>query len=219
MAPTDSTSSPRDHAADANPDLARKKQRLSEDPGASPGDSVIIEACEPEDIGASMDNAIEIEDDLTFNVEPYFQDFVISSVPSSTLDQIGDLQNQIQQNLYIKPDIFIQLSRALTHHIERTAHDRGEWKQRYLDEESDFFTTLATLAWHLLGAGDVFAPKEEIDSPVVREAFHNLLRGFEALCRRIIPFLPDAIKARLSRRDSAQVPTRQHSLGSSTLLW
>ena len=214
MAPAASTSSPRDHAADANPDLARKKQRLGEDPGASPGDSVIIEADEPEDVGSSMDNAIEIEDDLGLIMEPYSQDFIITTSPSSPLEQIRNLQNEVQQNWYINPDTFIRLSKVIADHIERTSHECSEWRKRYLDDEPDFFTNLATLAWHLLGAGDLFEPQVETDSPVMRQAFHGLVKGLEALCRRIVPLLPDAIKTRFSRRDSATTPTRQQSLGA-----
>ena len=49
----------RDHAADSDDSLARKRQRLSEEPA-----EVRIEADEPEDMGDAMQNAIMIEDDV-----------------------------------------------------------------------------------------------------------------------------------------------------------
>ena len=48
----------RDHAADSDDSLARKRQRISEEPA-----EVRIEADEPEDMGDAMQNAIMIEDD------------------------------------------------------------------------------------------------------------------------------------------------------------
>lgn len=48
----------RDHAADSDDSLARKRQRLSEEPEAR------IEADEPEDFGDDLQGAIMIEDDL-----------------------------------------------------------------------------------------------------------------------------------------------------------
>ena len=213
MAPTDSTSSPRDHAADANPDLARKKQRLSEDPGASP-ESVIVELCDTEDIGTNMDNAIEIEDDLNIPMEPYSQDFFFTSSRASPFEQICSLQADLQQNSYIDPDVFIQFSHAITTHIRRTASERQQWKQHYLEDEADFFLNLATLSFNLLRAGDVFEPREETATPALRNALTGLLKGLGEICRRIIPFLPDAVKAKFSRRDSAQVTAKQQGIGS-----
>jgi hypothetical protein len=62
----------RDHAADSDDSLARKRQRISEEPA-----EVLIEADEPEDMGDAMQNAIMIEDDAesdayscTFQVLP-----------------------------------------------------------------------------------------------------------------------------------------------------
>ncbi|KAK3718188.1 hypothetical protein LTR37_005303 [Vermiconidia calcicola] len=213
MAPTDHTSSPRDHTADANEDLARKKQRLSEDSGAPSDESVIIEACEPEDIGTNMDNAIEIEDDPNASMEPYSHDFVISATVSTPLEQIRNLDNKLVQNYYISQESFVYFSRALTEHISRTIDDRDAWRQHYVEDEAEFFAALASTSYRVLIAGDLFEPSVEIESPGIRKALHDLLDGLTTLCGRIIPLLPDAIRAALSRRDSAQVTTKQHSLG------
>lgn len=59
----------RDHAADSDDSLARKRQRLSEDP------DVRIEADEPEDLGAGMDTAIVIEDDQFVDADAYSDTF------------------------------------------------------------------------------------------------------------------------------------------------
>ena len=208
MAPALSTSSPRNHVADANPDLARKKQRLSEDPGTSGDDPVIIELCEPEDEGTSTYNAIEIEDEGSINMAPYSEIFVISKEPCSTFEQLGRLLNNLNQNCYIDPHTFINLARALDRHIERTADEPDQWKRHYFGNDSEFFNRLALVAINLLDGGDLFQPSEDLDTPVMRNALHVLLAGLEALCRRIVPCLSDSIKVTLARRDSAQVSTR-----------
>ena len=63
----------RDEAADANPDLTRKRQRLSEETETSPhstdGD-VVIEALPPDEVGSTFDNAIALDDDTTMASVP-----------------------------------------------------------------------------------------------------------------------------------------------------
>ena len=216
MALANSTSSPRDHVADANPDVARKKQRLSEDPGSSPGDSIIIEVGEPEDIGANTENAIEIDDDIGVAMEPYSTDFFILSPERSPYEQLGRLITQIQSDFFIDEEVFINFAGALVQHIHRTTDDFHNWQQQYLDEEAEFFNRVAMVSLGLLEAGQLFEHYSDVDVPTLRQGFQALLGGLRVLCSRIIPFLPGAIKTILSRRDSMQVSTRQQSLGS---LW
>jgi ubiquitin carboxyl-terminal hydrolase 34 len=214
MAPADSTSSPRDHAADANPELARKKQRLSEDPGASPSDSIIIEADEPEDIGSNMDNAIEIEDGLSVTLPPYSDDFYMLSDSQQPLHHLRYLLQRIQQNYYLSIESLAALAQALEQHNDRTADETDEWKQHYLEDEAEFFNTLAYLIFTLLNTNDVFDPKEKADFLTIRQAVDRFLSGVERLSRRIIPCLPDTIKVTLSRRDSAHNSSRQHAINA-----
>lgn len=213
-APAHATSSPRDHAADANPDLARKKQRLSdEEKGTSTDESIIIEALEPEDIGTNIENAIEIEDDLSIIMAPYSEDFDIAGDQSSPFEQICRLKIDLDQNCYLSPGTFRRFAHAIDQHIRKTVNESNEWRQHYLEEEADFFGRLALAAICLLDTGDLFEPGVDSDSLAMRQAFEGLLIGLETLSRRIIPFLPEAIQATLSRRDSAQVPARQQTLG------
>lgn len=214
MAPGDSTSSPRDHAADSNPELARKKQRMSEDRGASPSDSIIIEADEPEDVGTNMENAIEIEDGVSSVFESYSDDFLFLSNFTPPVEQVRELHGQIKSNFYLKPSLFHVFVQKLDDHIDRTADDASEWQQRYIDEEAEFFNELMSFAHAVLQAGDLFDPKDKINHAVLRLDIEKFLLGYGTLCRRIISFLPDAIKNTLSRRDSAQNSARQHQISS-----
>ena len=79
----------RDHVADSDDSLARKRQRLSEEL------EVRVEADEPEDISDDIQNAIMIEDDLesdayssTFRVlEPKFN--------TTAMDELKQLQRLV----------------------------------------------------------------------------------------------------------------------------
>lgn len=215
MAPANRTSSPRDHVADANPDVARKKQRLSEDPGASPGDSVLIEACEPKDVGSNMDNAIEIDDDPALAMQPYSDDFVLDD-RTMPYDKLVTIENRLRNGYTIDAPTFIGFSNALVVHLERTADDGKAWDYHYLDAEADFFTRVALCSLSVLESGSLFQSDSDFRSPAVHGAFRKLLLNLQKLCSRIIPSLPGAIKARASRRDSAQVSIKAQSLGS---LW
>lgn len=212
MAPADSTSSPRDHAADANPELARKKLRLSEDPGASPSETIIIEVDEPDDIGSTMDTAIEIEDGVSLDIDNYSDDFFIYSETITPLQQVRWLLEQIRKNYYMELPYFTGVARALEVHVHRRLDESGEWHQHYLEDEVEFFNVLLLLVHTMLNTGDLLELKDKSDVSEIRQGVSRLLIGLEALCRRIIPALPDAIKAVLSRRDSAHASTRQHTI-------
>ena len=214
-----STSSPRDHLADANPDVARKKQRVSEDADTSPSDSILVEAFEPEDIGGNIETAIEIEDDpsVAMDPEPYSNDFSLKTPRPTTFEQLGELLYDINANCYLDPLIVVNFSVALTKHLENTAGESSEWKLHYIDDEAEFFERVARVALGLLDAGELFEPGTDIDNPVMRQAFTGLLTGLERLSSRVIPFLSGSIKGTLSRRDSAQLPTQQQHVG--TLLY
>lgn len=213
MAPADSTSSPRDHAADANPELARKKQRLSEDRGASPAGSIIIEVDDPEDIGATMDDAIEIEDGLDNTFGNYSDDFVVFSGDSeSPLNCTRRLFEHIRGNFYMHFDDFVSLAQALHDHSELRLDESSEWRQHYLEDEAEFFYSLLALVIAMLQTGDLLNLRQKFHLGAVKIALCNLVSGLGALCRRTIPSLPDIIKTALSRRDSAHTSTRQHTV-------
>ena len=211
MAPADSTSSPRDHAADANPELARKKQRLSEDPGASPTESIIIEVADSEDIGATMDNAIEIEDGLR-GFDNYSDDFSTVAAHLSPVQYVRNVYDSIHGNFYMNIPDFVAFARAIHDHSNTRLDESREWHQHYLEDEVEFFNALVVLSLTVLNTGDLLNLRERFDATAVRQAVSDLLFGLEALCRRVLPSLPDTIKIALSRRDSAHTSTRQHTI-------
>lgn len=214
MAPADSTSSPRDHAADANPELARKKQRLSEDRGASPTGSIIIEVDDPEDINdAAMDNAIEIEDGLNNSFGNYSDDFrTFSGDLQAPVDCIRRVLEHIQGRFYMRIDDFIAFAQVLRDHCELRLDESSEWHQHYLEDEVEFFQTLLVLSLTMLRTGDLVDLRQKFDMVAVKLALCNLVFGLGTICRRIIPSIPDIIKTTLSRRDSAHTSTRQHTI-------
>jgi ubiquitin carboxyl-terminal hydrolase 34 len=210
MAHTESTSSPRNHAADENPELARKKQKIScneGDVGASPDDPLLIEdVTDPEDLGASMANAIEIEEEAT---EPYINAFHPSPIP-----RLRDLQTRIDHNQYIDFAEFNWLSKALSNHLNATANEPHAWRRHYVEEEAELFVMLASVSHRLVITENLFEKKFDISKDKPQASFEEFICSILTLARRILPFLPDAVKTILSRRDSAQGSMRPQSLGS-----
>lgn len=218
MAPANSTPSPRDHVADANTEVARKKQRLSEeDPDSSPAGSIIIEADEPEDVGTHFGNAIEIEDDPGLTMDSYSSDFLLYPEPDTPHGHLCRFQRLLEGNYYVEPILFTTFTDALAAHVERTATDRHNWERWYLYQEPEFFASLAGVSMCLLDAGQLFERQADINTPVMRRAFQNMIVGLQTLCSRIIPFLHNLLKTTISRRDSMQLSTRPQF--PSALLW
>ncbi|KAK5174763.1 uncharacterized protein LTR77_001846 [Saxophila tyrrhenica] len=217
MAPANTTSSPRDHAADDNPDLARKRQRLSEDPGASPEGSVIIEEVGgPEDFGSNMENAIRIEDDpgLTASYQEAFQHFS----KFSPVEQLRFILDRLAKNHYLDPALFSWFADAFARHIAETTTESQTWNQHYLEDEAEFFNTLARVSYELLAVGDLFDSSVDLGHGDMQTAFTNFVISVQTLCRRTIPLLPAAVKTTLSRRDSAHGSSRPQTLDSLIFL-
>ena len=99
------TTPDRDHAADSDDSLARKRLRLSEDP------EVVIEADEPEDIGADMDTAILIEDDA-LDAGAYSATFTFFGDNYSPFDALNEFQRLVAGD----GTYFLFRSMLLRHH-------------------------------------------------------------------------------------------------------
>lgn len=205
MSPANATSSPRDDHVDANPDLARKKQRLSEDQDdeSAAEDTVLVEACEPEDIGASPGNAIEIEDDETVTMAPYSDVFWLRG-PGAPADQIDSLAHEIASGkYYFRIDDFVALAAGILKHCDDTRdHSEEQWREQYLSLDYEFFSKLASLACLMLSTHDLF-DAAEMNRTGMKKAMQEFFVGLATLSSRIIPMLPDIINTTLSRRDSA----------------
>lgn len=206
MSPKNATSSPRDDNVDANPDLARKKQRLSEDhdnDDSTAEDTVLIEACEPEDIGASLNTAIEIEEDDDNIMLPYSDTFSVRP-QEQPLQQIAQVHKDIASGrFYLQVDIFTKLADWIIEHLDDTKGETAaQWQRQYLELDSEFFSRLGNLAFTMLRINDLFEPAD-VTKPGMKEATPKFFVGISELSSRIISLLPDVISSMLSRRDSA----------------
>lgn len=146
------------------------------------------------------------------DLPPYSEDFQIFRDLPEPLDQLSRLGQIVAGNQYLDAKIFVAFARSLDRHVHNTANQNSEWRQRYLDDEPEFFGKLALVAVHILDTGDLFEPNVDCNDQGVRSAFEGLLSALVTLSERIIPLLPGAIKATLSRRDSGQAPARQRAL-------
>jgi len=80
----------RDHAADSDDSLARKRQRLSEEPA-----EVRIEADEPEDMGDGLQSAIMIEDDAESDAYSCTFQVMNANMHMTVLDELKKLQRLV----------------------------------------------------------------------------------------------------------------------------
>jgi ubiquitin carboxyl-terminal hydrolase 34 len=210
----DATDSHRDHLADANPELARKRQkkRPSEEPGASPDRSPSVDIVAlPPDAGTTMSNAIQIQDEAA---DPYINAFyrIDNEHP---LQQLVNLQDLLRKNYYLDLRELQWLSDALTSHVSATADQPFTWRRHYLEHEADFFTRLASLLVNLLCIKDAFQPTAvDFASQQLHQILANLVTSVAEVCCRILPLLPNAVRTILSRRDSAQGSITAQSLGT-----
>lgn len=90
------TTPDRDHAADSDDSLARKRLRLSEDP------EVRIEADEPEDMGTDLGNAILIEDDA-LDAGAYSATFTIFGDAFTPLEALNQFSRMVSSDGKITP--------------------------------------------------------------------------------------------------------------------
>lgn len=99
----------RDHAADSDDSLARKRQRLSEEP------ELRIEAEEPEDMGDALQHTIMIEDDL--EGDPYSCTFQIikTNRDASVMDELKQLQSLVIGDSMYSPIFFYHIRHTLCH--------------------------------------------------------------------------------------------------------
>lgn len=203
MAPT---GSPRDHDADANPDVSRKRARLSEE-GDSPvsNDEVEIEALAPELMGGDPINAIEIDDDE--NMAPYSESFQVFP-NKDPIVQVKHLHRRILAEPYLQISWFIDASSWLADHIETTKDQPNSALLPAYAEEELFFGEFAAMAHSLLERNEMFDEDEVVRHPEVNYYLSVLVVNLMKLSVRFILLLPDITKELLARRDSAQLVTK-----------
>lgn len=208
--------SPRDHEADAHPDLSRKRPRLSEEndsPSAST-EPLQIEALDLEEAGSSFVDAIEIEDD---NMPPsYSDDFEIErTAPSSPIEQIKHFRKECLSDHYVEPGHLYQTQTWLDQHLEGTALDGSDvWLHGYAQDDV-FFGLLGQACSGLLNRrDDAFDEILTAIDPMFKDRLHHFLRQLQVLSTRFVQLLPDITADKLSRRDSAQLRSGHHRINA-----
>ncbi|KAK4503083.1 hypothetical protein PRZ48_006510 [Zasmidium cellare] len=203
----------RDEAADANPDLTRKRQRLSEETETSPlstdGD-VVIEALPPDEIGTSFDNAIALDDDTT--MPPFSETFILApEVAMSAAGQFNWLCERAA-GLPIDGSIFRALASWLTEHLDQT-RDHDFFLDSYVDEH-EFFGKLGQACSAILERQeDLLEPKEiqRYGVAALTRSADDFVDAVYELSSRVLRVLPSFVDSTIARRDSGQVSkTRQH---------
>lgn len=227
----------RDPIVDANPDLTRKRQRLSEDPlpspsaattiaAAGPGDaascsgssdhgSVIIEALAPEDLG--VDTPIQLQhdhaDNTTAMAAVYSAEFALCAGPTGKLppiEQIHKLHERINGKRYFPIEAFLHMATRLRTHIDQTRPD-DVWRLIY-PADQEFYGALGHLLSDFLSCDEIFDVEDALRCR--RELLElNVVDWYVAVVEmsaRIVTCLPEVIKATIARRDSGQVRSQQH---------
>ncbi|KAF2215423.1 hypothetical protein CERZMDRAFT_94833 [Cercospora zeae-maydis SCOH1-5] len=209
----------RDHVADANPDLTRKRQRLSEELEPSPNpshDSVVVEALPPDegDVVHDISSAIELQDDDNMDLFSSTLHLDPTSRTITAINQINFLINSINAvESTLSPIYFDRLATWLETHLAQTPPDSSRLRERYLDD-ADFFSQLGVLCFSIFQhQGDLF-PEADAKShgfDALGEALRRFTKATVALAHRLLPCLPGIFDAAVSRRDSAQTAkSRQH---------
>ena len=209
----------RDHAADANLDLTRKRQRLSQEPESSPltsPESVIIEVLAPEEVGASFATAIEVNDDPT--METYSASFQLW--PESTpIQQLENLYRLLTSGYYIHSEVITSFTLWLEKHLLETKDDDScSWITTY-PEDHDFFFNLGKVMCALLDrSNDLFETRDihQVGIETLRGVTTQLYLSFIELSSRILLYLPKFVDRTLQRRDSVQSRAPPQSVD---LLW
>ncbi|EME84538.1 uncharacterized protein MYCFIDRAFT_173507 [Pseudocercospora fijiensis CIRAD86] len=212
----------RDPIADANPDLTRKRLRLSEETETSPrssDDSILIEAFPPDslDSGGSIENAIELPDDELAVMDPLSQSFDLYTGGHTPLAQLKFLHGKITGTSYITVAEFVGLAEWLSDLIadanglapletRRKAYV-ASLKDSYL-EDQEFFSALACVLCSILECQeDLFEGADVAAYPGDRlcHAVAKFIAATTELTLRMTHLLPDVVDSAVSRRDSGQI--------------
>lgn len=207
----------RNTLADENPDLTRKRQRLSEDTETqksplSGSGSPLVEALPLEETGTGLHNAIELhDDDVDMDSTSYSAKFELEH--KVQLDPTGQLQfvlNQLLTSNDINPKYFNNLARCLRAHLESSKDEAlSTWQEKYT-RDVDFFSKLAELCINILNHGGEIFPN--VADNVVHElgtSIVSFVKDMAMLSTRIVLFLPLTITHALSRKDSGQIKPPQ----------
>ncbi|EME45666.1 hypothetical protein DOTSEDRAFT_43946 [Dothistroma septosporum NZE10] len=211
----------RDPVVDANPDLTRKRQRLSEEPDTSPlspTDDVMIEEVPMEEDGSSLATAIELHDDLDPLMAPFSDVFLLTNQNDwTTSEQIEWLRSQLAADNVMDPQFFAVLANALGEHISQAQALPDLGLIKYLAEQ-DFFDKLGEVCYRILARPTLFEEGLENKPGRARvlQDINDFMQGINDMCLNVVKILPAFMESLSARRDSAgtrEVPQR------NCLLW
>ncbi|CAK1364807.1 unnamed protein product [Cercospora beticola] len=208
----------RDHLADANPDLTRKRQRLSEEVEASPNpsdDSVVVEALPPDEVDLvhNISSAIELQDDNNMELFSSTLRLDPNQPTIRPIDQINFLINTVNEaESNLSPIFFDRLGTWLDNHVTQVSPDSSDIRERYLDD-ADFFSQLGVLCFSIFQRqGDLF-PEDEVtryELDALGRSVRRFTEATVALAHRLVAYLPGVFDSAVSRRDSAQTTKTRH---------
>ncbi|KXS98814.1 hypothetical protein AC578_2049 [Pseudocercospora eumusae] len=220
----------RDPIADANPDLTRKRLRLSEESETSPrssDDSILIEAFPPDSLhsgDAHIDHAIELEEDELLAMSPLSQTFDLYPGGHAPVAQLNFLHDKITGTSYITVSEFVGLAEWLD---DQVVHVNGlpppetrrkayvaTFKDNYLADH-EFLSALAGVLCALLECQeDLFEGADVAAYPGERlcNAVAKFIAAATELALRMLHLLPDVVDSAASRRDSGQINQSRQSI-------
>ncbi|KAI7363395.1 hypothetical protein KC354_g6517 [Hortaea werneckii] len=194
--------SPRDHAADADPEISRKRARLSEE-GDSPvsGGPIEIEALAPEIIGGDPISTIDIEDDDV--VMGLFSATFPTSEGRTPVDQVGWITEILLGNKHIDPTWFLDIAEWLFQHIASTANVPEQELEDTYRRDLDFFGQFAVMALTLMHRNVWFRKDALSKYPEMSNDVGQFMAYLMQLSVRIINILPEISREQIARKDSA----------------
>lgn len=214
----------RDQVADENPNLSRKRQRLSEEaddtsPLSTTDDSVVVvEALPPDSDESNTSIGSGIESYHGSTTMALFSDsFQLDARHKLTpVEQltwfIGEV---INSDKYLDARLFIELAAWIHDHTETVPHDQPKLSEAYLDADIEFFSKLGTLCYQILSRGhDLLEPQNvaNVGTKLVQDHVVRLCNGTMALGLRLLNYLPGLVDATVDRRDSAQAAKPRQSI-------
>ncbi|KAK4625638.1 Ubiquitin carboxyl-terminal hydrolase puf [Fulvia fulva] len=215
----------RDAVADANPDLTRKRQRLSEEADEtsplSTKDDILIEEVPMEEDGSSLANAIELHDDLDGGpLAPFSDIFLLSPANDMTApQQIEWLRGHLATpNTHMDPAFFAVLATALGNHVTQAQALPDLGRTKYIDEQ-DFFDKLGEVCFRILARHTLFEKHILEDKRCKAEMLQHIndfMQNINDMCLNVLEILPSLMESISTRRDSGSI---REGPQRNSLLW
>ena len=192
------TDSPRDDAVDGNPELARKRARLSESPGSS--EAVPIQSIDPgEDLLEDPNDFIRMNDSMDGmeDDERYW--------PSPLIEQaLRNFHETTSSEFYVHLSDFQDIVNWLQDHLDGTERLSSNILLELYTKDESFWYSLALAFNQVARRNDLFETQPCKDHSALGSTIGDFFIAIAKLAVRHILLLPSLTKERLARRDSQQ---------------